>query len=437
MAGRLPAIVIDSGTGYTKLGYAGDHSPEFVIPSAVAIKEEPNVGDHTSRRLTIGVDVSIGEEALNQSAHTVKYPIQHGVVEDWDLMRMYWEECIYKYLKTKPEDHYFLVADPPLNTHENREYMAEMMFESFNVPGLCIAAQPVLALIASWAAQEVDERESTGIIIESGDCGTHCTPVVDNYYVINRCVQHIPIAGRHITLYVQNVLRERESAIPPTQLLATAEAIKEQFCYVCPDIDTEFERYYSNPNEWMKKYSATNAIKFVGQQSITIIGSQDWLDVCESNIVFIANIPIGYPKTDFVSHFETYGKVLSTKFVDRTGVSFAFIHFDSGPPRKYFGLYAKTLLAIGVTVVIIGGLVYYCTYGLRYALKSVRLPAQYNANKVRYVRVDDVIVNYVHIRGLYLEAYHNQQPEPLRQAQTYLIKEFYLNAFTITETGSE
>ncbi|CAG2117707.1 unnamed protein product, partial [Medioppia subpectinata] len=74
---------------------------------------------------------------------------------------------------------------------------------------------------------------------------------------------------------------------------------------------------------------------FVGQQSITIIGSQDWLDVCESNIVFIANIPIGYPKTDFVSHFETYGKVLSTKFVDRTGVSFAFIHFDSGLQISY------------------------------------------------------------------------------------------------------
>ncbi|CAG2112937.1 unnamed protein product [Medioppia subpectinata] len=276
MAGRLPAIVIDSGTGYaviitsshihvhpmndryTKLGFSSNNKPEF-IPSVVAIKEEPNVGDEADRRLTIGIDVSVGEEALSQSAHTVKYPIQHGVVEDWDLMRLYWEECIYKYLKTKPEDHYFLVADPPLNTPENCESMAEIMFESFSVPGLCIAAQPVLALIASWASQEVDERESTGIIIESGDCGTHCTPVVD-HNVIKSCVQHISIAGRHITLYVQNVLRERESAIPPTQSLATAEAIKEQFCYVCPDIDTEFERYYSNPNEWMKKYSATNAI---------------------------------------------------------------------------------------------------------------------------------------------------------------------------------
>lgn len=32
-------------------------------------------------------------------------------------------------------------TEPPLNTPENREYTAEIMFESFNVPGLYIAVQ--------------------------------------------------------------------------------------------------------------------------------------------------------------------------------------------------------------------------------------------------------------------------------------------------------
>lgn len=40
-----------------------------------------------------------------------------------------------------PEDHYFLLTEPPLNTPENREYTAEIMFESFNIPGLYIAVQ--------------------------------------------------------------------------------------------------------------------------------------------------------------------------------------------------------------------------------------------------------------------------------------------------------
>lgn len=41
----------------------------------------------------------------------------------------------------------FLQTEPPLNTPENREYLAEIMFESFNVPGLYIAVQVKTAAV--------------------------------------------------------------------------------------------------------------------------------------------------------------------------------------------------------------------------------------------------------------------------------------------------
>ncbi len=50
-------------------------------------------------------------------------------------MEKFLEQCIFKYLRAEPEDHYFLLTEPPLNTPENREYTAEIMFESFGVPG--------------------------------------------------------------------------------------------------------------------------------------------------------------------------------------------------------------------------------------------------------------------------------------------------------------
>ena len=65
----------------------------------------------------------------------LQYPVRHGQVEDWDLMEKFMEQCIFKYLRAEPEDHHFLLTEPPLNTPENREYTAEIMFESFNVPG--------------------------------------------------------------------------------------------------------------------------------------------------------------------------------------------------------------------------------------------------------------------------------------------------------------
>lgn len=38
------------------------------------------------------------------------------------------------------------------------------MFESFNVPGLYIAVQAVLALAASWQSRELSERSLTGLV---------------------------------------------------------------------------------------------------------------------------------------------------------------------------------------------------------------------------------------------------------------------------------
>lgn len=73
-------------------------------------------------------------------------------------------------------------------------------------------------------------------------------------YVIGSCIKHIPIAGRNITYFIQSLLREREIGIPPEQSLETAKAIKEKYCYICPDIAKEFAKYDSDPGKWMKKY---------------------------------------------------------------------------------------------------------------------------------------------------------------------------------------
>ena len=44
-----------------------------------------------------------------------------------------WQRCLFKYLRCEPEEHHVLLTEPPLNTPENRELTAEIMFETFNV----------------------------------------------------------------------------------------------------------------------------------------------------------------------------------------------------------------------------------------------------------------------------------------------------------------
>lgn len=60
-----------------------------------------------------------------------------------------------------PEDQPIILTEPPLNPPEARELTAEIMFETFDVPGLHIGVQAVLALYASFAAAERRQKASS------------------------------------------------------------------------------------------------------------------------------------------------------------------------------------------------------------------------------------------------------------------------------------
>ncbi|KAF1931038.1 Arp2/3 complex subunit [Didymella exigua CBS 183.55] len=283
MASQTPAVVMDNGTGYSKLGFAGNDSPSFVFPTAIAtrgptsgggssgsgrpaVANKPSFltggagpsGHLSGKRGTEDLDFYIGDEALlaaGGSGYGINYPIRHGQIDNWDLMERFWSNSIFKYLRVEPEDHHFLLTEPPLNPPENREATAEIMFESFNVAGLYIAVQAVLALAASWTSSKVQDRSLTGTVIDSGAGVTHVIPVAEGY-VIGSSIKSVPIAGRDITQFVQSLLRERGES---DSSLATAERIKEEYCYVCPDIVKEFARYDRESDDRFKQHTVTYA----------------------------------------------------------------------------------------------------------------------------------------------------------------------------------
>lgn len=246
MAGR-PPCVIDNGTGYTKMGYAGNYEPNYIVPSVIANATPPRAGQKKGDYIQ-DLDFFIGAEAAKKpDGYNFGYPIRHGIVDNWDNMEKYWQRCIYQYLCCDPEEHYMLLTEPPLNTPENREYTAEIMFETFNVPGLYIAVQAVLALCASLLTK--GGKNVTGTVIDSGDGVTHIIPVADGY-VIGSCIKHIPLAGRDVTNFMINTLRERGEKLPPQESLNIARQIKEKYCYICPDLVKEFLKYDKDPSKF-------------------------------------------------------------------------------------------------------------------------------------------------------------------------------------------
>lgn len=273
----LAPVIIDNGTGETKMGFAGNEEPSVVIPTVIATKDasrgsgppvpskpsflKGGAGSNlASKRGVEDLDFFIGHEAhQNSKIYQVSSPMVNGIIENWDHMERYWAQSIFQYLRCEPEDHYFLLTEPPLNAPENRELTAEIFFESFNIPGMYIAVQAVLGLAASWTSAKSQTRELTGTVIDSGDGVTHVIPVADGY-VIGSALKHIPIAGSHITKFVMQLLRDHGESIPPDQLMDIARTIKEKYSYVCQDIVKEFKRYDQEGEKYFKQFDAIHSI---------------------------------------------------------------------------------------------------------------------------------------------------------------------------------
>ncbi|KXG30554.1 hypothetical protein SORBI_3004G203500 [Sorghum bicolor] len=265
-----PAVVIDNGTGYTKMGFAGNVEPCFITPTVVAVNDSFSSSGQPAARgapargnwlaqhsagVMADLDFYIGEEALARSrastSHSLSYPIRNGQVENWDTMERFWQQCIFNYLRCDPEDHYFLLTESPLTAPETREYTGEIMFETFNVPGLYIAVQPVLALAAGYTTTKC---EMTGVVVDVGDGATHIVPVADGY-VIGSSIRSIPITGKDVTQFVHQLLKERGENIPPEESFDVARRIKEMYCYTSSDIVKEFNKHDREPSKYVKHWT--------------------------------------------------------------------------------------------------------------------------------------------------------------------------------------
>ena len=88
----VPAVVIDNGTGYTKMGYAGNCEPQYIVPTVVASRALKG-GQEATVDGVDDLDFYIGNEALaHATTHQVNYPIRHGLIENWDnMVRAVWK----------------------------------------------------------------------------------------------------------------------------------------------------------------------------------------------------------------------------------------------------------------------------------------------------------------------------------------------------------
>merc|ERR1719421_1443312 len=232
-----------------KAGFAGEESVKCTFPSFVGRPKHNRVMAAAAEG-----DTFIGSRAEElRGILTLKYPMAHGIVEDWNDMELIWRH-IYSEMKIIAEEHPVLLTEAALNPRKNREKAAEIFFETFSCPALFVSAQAILALYASG--------RTTGVVLDSGDGVTHAVPVYEGF-AMSHAVMRTDIAGRDVTDQLMLQLRKAGHVFHTSAEREVVRTVKERECYVAFNPQKEEHQEH-------EKTSATHPYKLPDGTSIHI-----------------------------------------------------------------------------------------------------------------------------------------------------------------------
>lgn len=218
--------VIDNGSYMIKAGYAGDEAPRAVFPTVVGRIKNPNQNN-----------VFVGDDAIAKSGILkMSYPIDHGIITNWDDIEKIWHSIFYDELRVDPAEYTALLTEVPMNPKPNREKMVQIMFETFNISSLYLADQASLSIYSFGRTK--------GIVFSSGAEVSNVVPVKDGN-PISQAINTFKLAGSDILKYLDKLLIK--SYLPVKTVVPNAHDsifrdVKERHTYVALDYDSELKK---------------------------------------------------------------------------------------------------------------------------------------------------------------------------------------------------
>ena len=225
MAIPLPGtpIIVDIGSAYTKIGFAGEPSPRFVFPTITGKEKYKAVMvDVSARNIYVGTDAKKMRGVLK-----IKHPIERGAIMDWNDYYEILNYIFYSLLRIENLSNYpVLYTEPPFLHQETKEYIARVLYETHRVKSLIMIPTPVLSLFSVGL--------TTGIVIESGDGTSWVCPIISGE-IVDQAVQKLTLAGTDVNQHLKNLLMREGINIESSAVDEIIKEIKEKNCFFALD----------------------------------------------------------------------------------------------------------------------------------------------------------------------------------------------------------
>merc|ERR1719206_23961 len=214
------AIVLDCGSGSIKAGFSRETSPSVVFPAVVGRTRKttkPSVPNQSD-------SVVLGGRALRKRGLlSLRYPIEHGIIVNWDDLEAIWRHTFYDEMRTEPEGKSAFLCEAALNPKANREKSVQVLFEKFGLDSLAMASQSILGLFSYG--------RTSGVVLESGQGVTHAVPVFEGNS-LPQSIRRLDLGGRDVTDYLIKLLAEQGHSFASVAEREVVRVMKETACFV-------------------------------------------------------------------------------------------------------------------------------------------------------------------------------------------------------------
>lgn len=211
-------LSVDNGSCWIRGGVAGEETPVCDTRTMTGSRRV-NDGDTMTDERFVGYHPAINSGDVT----SLEYPIERGVIQNWDVMEHIWDYMFYERMKIDPTSWALVMSVPVLSPKAQIERKAQIFFEKYNFQSFFVSDEGTMSTLSHGL--------STALCLTIGE-GTTSVAVTYDGIRVPSATQKYEMGGKDVTSYLQSLMCDRGYNFTTSVELELLREIKEKCCVV-------------------------------------------------------------------------------------------------------------------------------------------------------------------------------------------------------------